>query len=319
MALPLHTPIESTCVDPFDPRAFQPMLAQRARSVADIPDGWRVEHHWDGMRLLAGLGGGVLCLAGRGGRDFAPLFPELARLVDLVDATDWILDGEVVCLGEDERPDRATVTSRIRGARGATADMPPARMRFVAFDMIAANGEDLRSQPWRERRERLERHTRPEDPLFVAQPEPIDPADALRMATEAGLEGIVARTPDAPYRSGMRPPNTWLELAARRRGTFRVTGMTPLSAAGAPDESRVGSLTLAARMPDGTLRDAGKVGSGMDGELRRRLADRLAGTNEPLVVDVEFSSWTSEGRLRHPTFLAIRDDVHPDNFTTETD
>src|SRR4051812_40459341 len=121
----MHRPLESNCVDPFDPRAFQPMLPQRARSVDEIPDGWLVEHHWDGMRVLAGLGGGVLCLAGRGGRDFAPTFPELAHLIDLVDASDWILDGEVVCLDEDDRPDRATVISRIRGARSATAVMPP--------------------------------------------------------------------------------------------------------------------------------------------------------------------------------------------------
>jgi bifunctional non-homologous end joining protein LigD len=319
MALPLHRPIESTCADPFDPRAFQPMLAQRAKTAADIPDGWRIEHHWDGMRLIAGLGGGVLCLAGRGGRDYAPLFPELAHLVDLVDATDWILDGEVVCLDDDDRPDQATIVSRIRGARRATADMRPARMRFVAFDMIAANGEDLRREPWSERRALLEQHARSEDPLYVAPSDLVTATEALELATAAGLDGIVARNPDAPYLSGMRPPNTWLELPARRVSTFQVTGMTPLSSSGAPDAGRVGSLHLAARMPDGTLRDAGKVGSGMDGDMRARLADLLMGTNQALVVDVEFSSWTNEGRLRHPSFLAIRDDVHPDNFTTEID
>lgn len=278
-----------------------------------------VEHHWDGLRILAGLGAGVLCLAGRGGRDFAPLFPELARLVDLVDAKDWILDGEVVCLAEDDRPDHATVVSRIRGARCATADMDPARMRFVAFDLIAANGEDLRGVPWLERRKLLETYTRSDETLYVPPSGPRDPQVAILEARVAGHDGIVARNPHAPYRSGMRPADTWLELLARQQATFLVTGMTPLSTAGSTDASRVGSLSLAARMADGRLRDAGKVGSGMDESTRLELADRMAGTNEPLVVDVEFTSWTSEGRLRHPTFRTLRDDLHPDHFVTEID
>lgn len=320
MAYPLHRPIESACVEPFDPGAFVPMLAQRARSLDQLPDDWIVEHRWAGLRIVAGLGAGVLCLAGRGGRDFAPLFPELAALVDQVSARDWILDGEVVGLDEQGRPDHATIVSRVRDARGATTVTPgSAQLRFVAFDLIVVDGRDLRDEPWRARRAGLERVAHEGGPLLLTRPGTEPAQERLQVARADGFDGIVAKNPGAPYRSGMRPPGTWLELQVRRHASFLVTGSTALSTNGVDDPERVGSLHLAARMDDGTLRDAGRVGSGMDDAMRRSLANRLAGTNIPLVVEIEFASWTSEGRLRHPTFRSMRDDLHPDNFITELD
>ncbi|MCW2927649.1 MAG: ATP-dependent ligase [Thermoleophilia bacterium] len=300
----------------IDVRDFAPMLARGVRDPSEIPDGWALEEKWDGVRIVASFVDGTLRLATRSGRDYARRVHELATLGDHIDAGSWILDGELVSMGPGERADYRAVMASLQTP---DREVPDHRLRFVAFDLLAVDGTDLRPEPWRIRRARLDAIAATDGTLCVPTPEYGSAATYLAEQAGRQCEGLVAKDPDAGYHSGARPGQTWLKFVRRRHAEFIVTDWTALQAGGAADPSRIGALRIAARLAGGTLRDAGKVGSGFDAATRRLLATRLAGDDAPLVVDVGFAGWTDEGRLRHPSFRAVRDDIDAHTLITEID
>lgn len=299
--------------------------------------GWLYEVKWDGMRLLADVVDGVLTLRSRSGRDVTTHFPELADVAAL--APDVLLDGEVVLL-DDGVPSFAALADRMHRA----VDERSARARpvtFMVFDVLRLYGVSLLERPYRERRATLERldwagpSTVSPSPSTVSLSPTYTDGPALFDATaQRGMEGVVAKREDALYRPGKRSSG-WVKVAHRRTQSCLVGGWREERTSA----SRIGSLLLGVLSRDG-LTFAGRVGSGLGGAtMQRVLAERIAVVAAPsspfrekvprpdavgahwcepaVVVEVDHVGWTDAGRLRHPVFRGVRDDLDPADTVRE--
>lgn len=292
-------------------------------------EGWAYEVKWDGVRALVatGLGGGrPVRSRSRSGRESTAAYPELQQLDTALGGRPAVLDGELVALDASGRPSferlqpRMLVTDPIAARR--LADEVPAT--FLAFDLLALDGRSLLDEPYDDRRAALEElapHGLAVPPAFLA-----DGAGVLSSAREQGLEGVVAKRRAGRYEPGRRS-GSWTKVRVVNRQDCVVGGWRP------GVHGRAGSIgALLIGVPGvGGLRYAGRVGSGLSdaalallqsrfGPLARphapftdevpRVDARTATWLEPvLVATVEHSGWTSAGRLRHPRFRGLRDDV----------
>jgi bifunctional non-homologous end joining protein LigD len=288
--------------------------------------GWLFELKYDGYRLLAEKAGGTATLQLRGGGGAAALFPEVARAVASLPAGDAILDGELVVLDESGRPDFQALQARAQLRRpadvaAASVSRPAA---LFAFDLLSLEGLDLRPLPLSERKALLGAVAPRLGPLRFADHIAVEGEALYREATAKGLEGVVAKRADSPYRAGRSP--AWRKVRAARTADLAVVGYT----VPARGRSSFGALHLAARGADGLVY-AGRVGSGFDEATLAALAARLPSRERPgppcggampagrvhrwvepeLVVEVRFKEWTSQGWLRQPVFLRLREDKRP--------
>ncbi len=306
-----------------------PMLAT-AGDIGEFAGGddWAYELKWDGYRAIATLQGDTVTLRSRNGLDMTATFPELAELRAAVDG-DAVLDGEIVALDDRGRPR----FERIQTRSGLTAprDVERARLsqsvEYYVFDVLSLGGESLVALPYTERRARLRSAVADRGPVTVPPDLGVDLAAAVAMSRDLGLEGVMAKRRNSPYREGKRSRD-WIKLKHSESLEVIVAGWRPGKGSRA---STVGSLLLG--VPDGdTLRYVGRVGTGFaDAELQilRAKLDRLARATSPLtgvpredardahwvtpklVGEVEFSEATSDGRLRHPTWRGWRPDKDP--------
>ncbi len=307
-----------------------PMLATAA-DPAELRDreGWRYEMKWDGFRVVARVSGDEVVLTSRNGLDFTPTFPELAVLADAVHG-DALLDGEIVAPDEHGVPRFA----RIQQRAGLTAprDVERARravpVRLYLFDVIEEGGRSLTNLPYDERRRRLEQLVTP-NALVQVPPAAGDDLDAaLATSGELGLEGVMAKRADSPYRLGRRSRD-WLKLKHALAQEVVVGGWRTGNGVRA---GTIGSLLLGIPDAGGRLRYAGRVGTGFADEeldrIRARL-DELAAAHSPLeevpyedtrdahwvrpelVGEVSYAEATPDGRLRHPVWRGWRPDKSP--------
>jgi bifunctional non-homologous end joining protein LigD len=301
---------------------MKPMLAT---PVATLPDGagWAFEFKWDGVRALLDVSAGGVRLHSRNGNDITAAYPELVSLA--ADAGDALVDGEIVALAGG-LPSFELLQTRmhVRDAKQARELALSAPVTFVAFDLLRRYGVDLTGRPYVDRRATLDRLVA-ERPAWTISPFFDDGAATLAAARQHGLEGVVAKRLAAPYRPGSRGTD-WVKLRFVRAGDFVVVGWE-----GAADRpADLSSLVLGyyPAATHGTLDYAGKVGSGLDGRTSMRLRNALTPREdcplpaepppspgrvvtwcEPaIVVEVEFTAWTDDGRLRHPVFRGLRPD-----------
>ena len=291
------------------PTGVKPMLA----TLVDAPfhePGWVYEEKYDGIRILAEKDGRRVRLVTRNLIDRSADFPEVAAAVAKLPAPTLLLDGEVVLFDPKG-------ISRF-GLFGADTRREPV---YVVFDVLYARGRDLRRLPFAERRAILEKEVRPGGPLRLARRLASDGFKAFEAARERGLEGIVAKDEASAYETGKRS-TAWRKVKVRAEEEFVIGGYT------APEGARThfGALLIGA-FDDGRLRYAGKVGTGFTGKTLADLAQRFARLRratspfadaprmrdatwlEPtLVAQIGFMEKTSDGKLRHPTFLGLRDD-----------
>jgi len=303
----------------------EPMLAE-TREGAFTRAGWVFEAKLDGYRMRVAREGGEPKLLTRNGRDATAAFPELARAVRALPYEGLVMDGELVILDEAGRPSfqRLQNRARLSGAheiRRAAVESPAT---LYLFDLLAVEGFDVRPLPLLARKQALEKLLPQAGPLKYC--EHFEDGEALyAQAERLGLEGVMAKKADAPYRAG-RTAN-WLKIRADRVDDFVVVGYT------APQGSRggFGALHLASFV-DGALTYAGRAGSGFTAAQLRELAADLEASRRPdppcggpvpagrehvwvepaLVVEVRYKEWTDEGLLRHPVFLRMRDDKKPE-------
>jgi bifunctional non-homologous end joining protein LigD len=298
-----------------------------------LPTGpeWVYEVKWDGMRVLAEVSDGVLRLLTRTGRDVTANFPEFAVIADL--APDVLLDGEAVLL-DDGVPSFAALAERLHGpVSPARAAARPATL--MVFDVMRLYGVPLLDRPLDERRATLERMD--VDPLPTVELSPLytDGGALFEATARRGMEGVVAKLKESPYRPGRRSPS-WVKVTHRHTQTCLVGGWRQER----PGRSgRIATLLLG--VPDGDqLEFAGRVCAGLDGAaVQRVLADLLgdaavetspfsdrlprvdsAGARwcDPLVaVEVAHLGWTVTGRLRQPVFRGVRADVEPAEIRRE--
>ncbi len=295
--------------------AVRPQLATVTDSLPTGP-GWLFEPKWDGYRAIVTVRGGEATLTSRNGNDLTERFREIARaVVHAIRTPSAVLDGEVCALDESG-------TARFESLQSGSG-----RLVLMVFDLLALDGEPVHDRPLAERRRLLEELVDPESERVRVSPAFEDGPALLEAAAAQGLEGVVAKRADAPYRSGRRTPE-WQKLKLRLEDDFPIVGFTR----GTGRRATLGALVLGRREADG-LHWAGNVGSGLgDGDVASLLAALrpLARPTSPLVreprmarvrpsdvtwvepvlsAQVTYAERTREGRLRAPVFLGVRDDV----------
>ena len=315
------------------PSRLAPMLAY-AGPVPRGP-GWAFEFKWDGVRALGYVEGGRLQLLSRNDRDITGAYPELRSAAERLGSTQLVLDGEIVALDPvTGRPDFGLLQRRMHVDRPAQATRLARQVptQWFVFDVLYVDGRPLLDLPYGKRREVLETLDLP----FPVPPSlREDGATVLKASRAQGLEGIVAKRLRSPYRPGQRSDD-WVKVKIVHRQEVVVGGWEQGAEGRA---TSIGALLLGTYDEAGGLRYAGQVGTGFTqhtlGDLTRRLAPlrratspfadevpRLAAQHaiwvEPaLVAEVEFGSWTRDGRLRHPSFKGLRDDCDPRSVRRE--
>lgn len=302
----------------------KPMLCQPIEEPFSDP-GWVYELKYDGYRLFASRDSKGVHLKFRRGDDATGVFPDVAAGLEKLPFNDALIDGEVVVLDGEGRPDFGLLQQRaqLRKASEVRHTMVRLPATLMAFDLLGLEGYDLRSLQLIERKKLLREILPPAGP--VAYSDHIERhGDALfQEVSKRGLEGLVAKKADSVYRAG-RSAN-WKKLALGRRAELAVVGWTVPEGA----RSGFGALHLATHV-DGTLTYAGKVGTGFSESDITKILEVLKplerdtpafeGTPigrdshfvEPkMVVEVRYKEWTADGSLRHPVFLRVRVDKTP--------
>jgi len=289
-------------------KVFPPMLASLAEGPPADEANWSYELKYDGFRAVVGIAKGEVAMLSRNELDLAPRFPRTYEALKKLKCDEIVIDGEVVVLDE-------------QGAPRFQLLQQGGRELMVVFDILWLNGEDLRRRTYLERRKLLEKFFA-KAPAGIAVSQKMDPPGGKALATAAagGWEGIIAKKNDSKYES--RRSKEWLKVKAINQQEFVIVGYQPSNAT----DREIGSLHLAVN-EKGTFRYAGKVGTGFSSKLRTWFKDELSKdvipktdvkdaprvrtavwTRPRFVAQVSFTEWTSDHRLRHPSFLGLRDD-----------
>ncbi|GGZ34904.1 DNA ligase D [Asticcacaulis endophyticus] len=290
-----------------------------ATLAVSIPQGanWVHELKFDGYRTQALIENGTARLLTRTGLDWTAKFAPLPEILGGLPVKSAILDGEIVAVDVNDRINFKSLQATLSGE----ADAP---LQYYVFDCLHLDGEDLRPLPLLERKERLEALlTKAGTDRVIYSEHFTKKGDSFhRHVCDMDMEGLISKRADAPYRSGRG--KSWLKIKCHKRQEFVIGGFT-LPAKG---RRGIGAL-LVGYYDDGRLIYAGKVGTGFTVDssmaLRKRL-ETLAADDNPfedvpalarrgatwvtpkLVAEVQFGEWTSDGRLRHPSFQGLRDD-----------
>jgi len=315
------------------PEAPVPMLA-RAGTLPGAETGWAYEIKWDGVRALAHSTPGSLRLLSRNGRDITSQYPELRRLNRALGSHDAILDGEIVAFDAAGRPSFARLQERMHivsesVARRRAADVPAT---YVLFDLVYLDGHSLTRLPYAERRRRLVALALDGEAWRTPAAHEGDGAALLAASARQGLEGLIAKRLDSAYEPGRRAPS-WVKVKNSRRQELVVGGWLPGEGRRA---QRIGALLVGFYEAAGSLRYAGRVGTGFTDAILADLARRMAPLRrsdspfgagrfprgaqfcEPeLVIEVEFTEWTRARMLRHPAYKGLRDDKAPEEVVLE--
>jgi bifunctional non-homologous end joining protein LigD len=297
--------------------AYEAMLATLAQAIPS-GKGWLFEVKWDGYRALAYLEGGEARLVSRNANDLTARFPQVAKeLAKAVKTPDCVLDGEICALDENGRPSFSAMQQ----------GKPGTPIVYEVFDVLEVEGEPLVALPLVERRKRLEGLLDRRNKT-VKLSEVFEDGKALyEAAMQKGLEGVIAKRGDSPYRQGKRTRD-WLKVKTHGRQEFVIAGYTKGQGR---RSGRFGSLVLGV-WRGGELAYVGNCGTGftdkdIDDLLARlrpleqkespfpvvpkmpkvRKAD-VVWVKPELVCEVEFVEWTHDGRLRAPSFQGLRDD-----------
>ncbi len=331
-----HRP-ETVAIDPAvlqnarkakQPETVRPQLATL---TAQVPEGenWLHEIKYDGYRILLVLKDGRVRLLTRRGNDWTDKFREIARVGETLPVDRAVLDGEVVV----QRPDG---TTDFQSLQNVLKGVEKEHLLYYVFDIVHCQGFDLTGAPLLERKDLLRKLI-----TGMANQQTIKYSDHIlgqgRMvyhnACRLALEGIVSK--DAQSRYEHKRTRTWLKVKCQFRQEFVIGGFTD------PSGSRVGfgALLLGVHDREGSLVYAGKVGTGFTDELLQSLRkemEQLQRSDPPfanppqgreakgvhwieprLVGEVEFTEWTKEGILRHPSFKGIRKDKSPRDVVRE--
>jgi bifunctional non-homologous end joining protein LigD len=316
------------------PRRLVPMLARAGSLPADDRE-WAFEIKWDGVRAIAYSQPGELRLESRNLNDATDIYPEILGVNAALGSHGAVLDGELVAFDDDGRPSFAALQRRMH-----TASREQARrlakgtpVTYVIFDLLWLDGHSLIGEPYSARREQLaalalsgERWQTPD--YVVGQGRAL-----LAASAEQHLEGVVAKRLGSTYQPGVRSRD-WIKVKTTARQELVVGGWMPGKG---KRRNSIGALLLGVYEDEGALRYVGRVGSGFGEDDLQRLSRLLAPVERPtspfttgekppreaifceprLVVEVEFTSWTSAGSLRHPVYKGLREDKPAEQVVRE--
>ena len=309
------------------PRTPRMPSMQLATLVTRAPEGDDYLHEikYDGYRAFCRLARGSASFLMRSGQDWTSRFAALASDAERLDVDQAVLDGEVVIVEPDGRTSFQALQNSMSGAaRGALV--------YYAFDLLSRDGEDLTKLPLEDRKGALRELLADAGDTMRYSDHVVGNGPAVfEEACRRGLEGIISKRRDAPYRGGR--VGSWLKVKCTARQELVIVGYTE------PQGSRAGfgALLLGVRNGAGPIRYAGRVGTGFTHEslvdLTRRL--RALETKEPpvtggprsgrgvhwvepkLLAEVAFTGWTDDGKLRHPSFQGLREDKKPSEARRE--
>jgi bifunctional non-homologous end joining protein LigD len=284
------------------------MLATLIDAPFDDRD-WVFETKWDGFRLVAKTGTGVL-LYSRNGNDVTARYSAVAEALHTI-KRNAVIDGELVALDAHGR-------SRFQLLQNAKGQ---ARLRYYVFDLLFLDGRDLRGKPLVERKERLRAILGRRSLIRYSRHAKQHGNAEFRKAQRAGEEGIIAKRAAGLYHSGKRT-REWLKIKTGHEQEAVIVGFTE------PRGTRehFGSLVLGV-YDDGKLVYAGHSGGGFSREMLKALharmmklktdkkpfpgiphEDQTTWVRPRLVCQVKFTEWTTKGEMRHPVFLGLRTD-----------
>ncbi|WP_265595619.1 non-homologous end-joining DNA ligase [Verrucomicrobium sp. BvORR106] len=291
--------------------------------VAELPDGpeWSYEVKWDGYRAIGQKRPDGLRLSSRNDKSFTRTFPSVAQALADLRCKSATVDGEIVAIGVDGRPDFQVLQSH-------RSQSPT--LRFMLFDLLEVNGRDLTEFPLEARRLALQKILPPESNLLGFSHELHGTvASLMAQARAAGIEGIVAKSRDSSYEPGERS-GMWMKWKAERKDTFFIGGYVPngrsfeellvgrrrgrqleyVSSVRAGFTSiQKGKIMDAIRpltlphCPFSNLPETGKSrwGRSLDEEKMRE----CRWVNPRVKAEITFVEWTDGGKLRHSKFSKL--------------
>jgi bifunctional non-homologous end joining protein LigD len=301
------------------PQRIQPELATL---VSQVPEGddWLHEIKFDGYRALCRIEGGKAVFWTRRGQDWTSRFGHLSETAASLPVRQALLDGEVVVLEPDG-------TTNFQSLQNSLSGRKEDRLVYFVFDLLHLDGYDITQVPLLNRKETLAallKSSNKNGSLRYSDHVLGHGKELLRKACQSALEGVISKYANGPYRPGRA--RDWLKTKCLQNQEFVIGGFTE------PSGSRagLGSLLLGVHDKDGALIYAGRVGTGFTDESLRQLRAGLSAieqksspfSNVPrgdiprgvhwvkpnLVAEVEFTGWTNDGRLRHPSFQGLRED-----------
>jgi bifunctional non-homologous end joining protein LigD len=307
-----------------------------AQAVTTLPEGddWLYEPKLDGYRALLIKDGKRVRILSRNEKDLTRMYPTVAAAGLRLRAAQVVIDGEIVALSEAGRPSFQALQHRVSYSGH--------RIVFYAFDVVHLDGRNLMSEPLMKRRARLPKVIAADPTIRLSLDLPGRPSDIVPALRAAGVEGVVAKRRDSVYQPGERSGD-WVKLKLERQQEFVIGGYRP-------DGTNGLDALLVGYYAGKSLQFAGKVRAGLVPYVRRELLGllkplRMEGcpfanlpdsgsgrwgggiteaqmtemrwTKPKLVVQIRFTEWTAENRLRHAAFLGLRTDKSAREVTRE--
>jgi bifunctional non-homologous end joining protein LigD len=289
------------------PGFIEPTLAS---SIAKVPTGdrWIHEIKFDGYRVQVHLANTEVKVFTRNGHDWTHRFKKIASDAWHIGAGSAIIDGEIVVPAADGTTDFSVLQNELKGQS--------TKIAMVAFDLLYLNGYDLRKLPLIERKALLKKLVEKTDIQFSESFE-VDGSEMFKHACGIGLEGVVSKVRDSRYNSGRG--NDWVKKTCAQRETLPIAGF-------ALDGNKWDGLYIG-RRKGSELVYAGKVDHGFDTQsakaLRarltplirksqpysKRIAHRGIWVEPQLLAEIEYRAKSAEGKLRHPFFKGLREDL----------
>jgi bifunctional non-homologous end joining protein LigD len=300
------------------PKGSDAMRATLTKERFSDPE-WIFERKLDGVRCVAVRDGGPVRLLSRNDLSLNGRYPEISEALEGQATKRFAIDGEAVAFDGSQ-------TSFSKLSQRGHHYVP---VFYYVFDVLWLDGDDVRTRSLRERKRLLRDAISFKDPIRFTTHRNERGEEYYAEACRKGWEGLIAKRADGPYTNARS--RDWLKFKCEMGQELVIGGFT------APKGSRIefGALLLG-YFDSGSLRYAGKVGTGFDEETLRSLGKQLRGlrvaespfsetikerdvtwVRPELVAQLSFSEWTPYGRLRHPRFLGLRDDKDPSKVVRE--
>jgi bifunctional non-homologous end joining protein LigD len=289
------------------PGFIEPALAS---PIEKVPSGarWIHEIKFDGYRVQVHLANEAIKIFTRRGHDWTHRFKKVANDAWHIKAGSAIVDGEIVVPAADGSTDFSVLQNELKGKSTSIV--------LIAFDLMYLNGRDIRKEPLVRRKAELKKIIAGTDVQFSESFE-IEGSEMFAHACKLGLEGVVSKVRDSAYAGGRG--NNWVKKTCAQRETLIIAGF-------ALDEGKWDGIYLGRRKGEDLIY-AGKVDRGFDkasaADLQKRLkplirksqpyAKRIAHKGiwvEPnLLAEIEYRAKSAEGKVRHPFFKGLREDL----------
>lgn len=311
------------------PGFIEPQLATLTDAMPQGKE-WLHEVKFDGYRTLAYIQAGEVRMFTRNGLDWTEKFGDVPEALKKLKVENAILDGELVALDKNNLSSFSSLKNAL--SEGGVG------LSYYAFDLLHLNGKSLLKQPLIERKKQLEAlFTKQKFRQIFYSEHFVAAENFMDQACRMGLEGVISKRADAPYHVGRG--KSWLKTKCHKRQEFVIGGYSNSTTG----PGVIGSLLLG-YYEGKDLVYAGRVGTGFDHKMARQLFKTLqplrrekmaytkysdAGRRGPgwkrgvvwvepkLVCEVEFTEWTEDGALRHPSFQGMREDKPAKNVTRD--